>query len=244
MPGRARTPGRHRRLGGPLPRQRPNTTTARPEADESFGEASMPTPSHRWGLPAVSRGYTHPRGWLPSPYSPLRRWCIAAPARLACLIHAANVHSEPGSNPSQMVLEAKSEDSPPRSPFHENGLRKSDSAAPIRPEGRSTPPPVLLKPPRTRRRTQNLVPVDAFENRSARRPPSRVHGLLRTSLLLAWHSRRSDRSPPRCCTSTIDRIVKEKIVGLDFAGKLLRRRTVASSPFFRRFRPTLPLVGD
>jgi hypothetical protein len=35
-------------------------------------------------------------------YSPLRRFpCIATVlARLACLIHAANVHSEPGSNPS------------------------------------------------------------------------------------------------------------------------------------------------
>jgi len=41
-----------------------------------------------------------------------------------------------------MVLEAKSEDSPPRSPFHENGLRKSDSASPTRP-----------KPSRVRRRS-------------------------------------------------------------------------------------------
>ena len=35
-------------------------------------------------------------------YSPLRRFPRIATliARLACLIHAANVHSEPGSNPS------------------------------------------------------------------------------------------------------------------------------------------------
>ena len=35
-------------------------------------------------------------------YSPLRRFRRIATviARLACLIHAANVHSEPGSNPS------------------------------------------------------------------------------------------------------------------------------------------------
>lgn len=35
------------------------------------------------------------------PYCPLRRSPIAGPPRLACLIHAANVRSEPGSNPSK-----------------------------------------------------------------------------------------------------------------------------------------------
>ena len=40
----------------------------------SFGKRSMPIASLRWGLPAVSRGYTQPWGWLPSPYSPLRHW--------------------------------------------------------------------------------------------------------------------------------------------------------------------------
>ena len=43
------------------------------------------------------------RGYVPMPYYPVRR--SSSPlrdlvARLACLIHAANVHSEPGSNPS------------------------------------------------------------------------------------------------------------------------------------------------
>jgi hypothetical protein len=103
VPGRARTPGRHHRLGGPLPRQRPNTTTARPTALELWS-ASDARFGRRWGLPAVSRGYTQPWGWLPSPYSPLRHWTDpkTGPVRLACLIHAANVHSEPGSNPSKM----------------------------------------------------------------------------------------------------------------------------------------------
>ena len=42
------------------------------------------------------------QGHVPMYYSPFRRFpCIATLlARLACLIHAANVHSEPGSNPS------------------------------------------------------------------------------------------------------------------------------------------------
>gem|GEM_PF-1894788 len=34
----------------------------------------------------------------------VRRSHIAMSARLACLIHAANVHSEPGSNPSKVCL--------------------------------------------------------------------------------------------------------------------------------------------
>jgi len=34
----------------------------------------------------------------------VRRSRIATSARLACLIHAANVHSEPGSNPSKICI--------------------------------------------------------------------------------------------------------------------------------------------
>lgn len=40
----------------------------------SFGKTPMPVSLRRWGLPAVSRGYTQSWGWLPSPYSPLRHW--------------------------------------------------------------------------------------------------------------------------------------------------------------------------
>jgi hypothetical protein len=55
-------------------------------------------------LPGVSPGYPGPGGTSPTPYYPVSR--SSGPrrdlvARLACLIHAANVHSEPGSNPSE-----------------------------------------------------------------------------------------------------------------------------------------------
>jgi hypothetical protein len=129
VPGHARTPGRHQRLGGPLPRQLPNTTTARPTAPKLWFTPDA-RHEHRWELPAVSRGYAQPWGWLPSPYSPLRHWpdLSTRPVRLACLIHAANVHSEPGSNPSQMSrfptkpLEIRG--FPPSSDPHPKGLRK------------------------------------------------------------------------------------------------------------------------
>jgi hypothetical protein len=61
-------------------------------------------------LATVSSGYSSAWGTLAMYYSPLRRSTrrISHPkdpspcfrARLACLIHAASVHSEPGSNPS------------------------------------------------------------------------------------------------------------------------------------------------
>ena len=84
-------------------------------------------------------GITHSFPWLfrtlgqvTTRYSPFRRCpglltagCLATArdeqpllARLACLIHAANVHSEPGSNPSigyiHQLLRAGPEDGPAR----------------------------------------------------------------------------------------------------------------------------------
>jgi hypothetical protein len=50
-------------------------------------------------LPTISDGYPEPRGRYPcltAPYAGCHCWH----PRLACLIHAANVRSEPGSNPS------------------------------------------------------------------------------------------------------------------------------------------------
>ena len=167
-----------------------------PRRTDPFGEASMPTPSHRWGLPAVSRGYTHPRGWLPSPYSPFRHWRIATPVRLACLIHAANVHSEPGSNPSQWFPARSPEGSRPKSPSSKRSEEKlwrgplSPLPRPERQWRKSEParlrsrvrPDVLL-------RIQDLDPRRP-SGRPARRPPSgvRSRGLLRNLLLLSLSS--------------------------------------------------------
>ncbi len=57
-------------------------------------------------LPAVSHSYPEPRGRYPHvtlPYAAVHLPEGKFLARLACLIHAANVHSEPGSNPSIFV---------------------------------------------------------------------------------------------------------------------------------------------
>ncbi len=61
--------------------------------------------NHTFGL-TTSSSITHSFPWLsssrrhvPTHYYPVCRFPIAGYARLACLIHAANVHSEPGSNP-------------------------------------------------------------------------------------------------------------------------------------------------
>jgi hypothetical protein len=68
----------------------------------------VPLPSRLGTLSSITHSFpwlSSPRGYvtyvvLPrSPLSPLR-----VLARLACLIHAANVHSEPGSNPFDIVF--------------------------------------------------------------------------------------------------------------------------------------------
>ena len=70
-------------------------------------------------LPAVSRSYPDPQGKLPRvtlPFAAVHSLNHSEEikkellARLACLIHAANVHSEPGSNPSIKVLRLVSEE--------------------------------------------------------------------------------------------------------------------------------------
>ena len=101
--GRALTPPRHRRLGEPLPHRLANTTQAAPRA-----ESHLCLPAFNPGR--VIRYYL--RFPIAIPDLGARRLRLTTPfaafppcgvlARLACLIHAANVHSEPGSNPSIM----------------------------------------------------------------------------------------------------------------------------------------------
>lgn len=94
--GRALTPARHLRLGKPSPYQLANTTWAPPGAPELCSpEVIRYYPPSRTAIPDPGVG-TH--ALLPlTPVPPL----LGFP-RLACLIHAANVRSEPGSNPSKV----------------------------------------------------------------------------------------------------------------------------------------------
>ena len=55
-------------------------------------------------LAKLSPGYPILEGRLPTCYSPVRLWRIAAPDRLACIRHAASVHPEPGSNSQKVNL--------------------------------------------------------------------------------------------------------------------------------------------
>ena len=49
-------------------------------------------------LASVSRCYPPRKGRLLTRYSPVRHWSIATSVRLECVMHAASVHPEPGSN--------------------------------------------------------------------------------------------------------------------------------------------------
>ena len=95
--GRALTPARHLRLGGPSPRQLANITWAPLGTPELCSlEIIRYYPPSRTAIPDPKVG-TH--ALLPlTPVPPL----LGFP-RLACLIHAANVRSEPGSNPSKCI---------------------------------------------------------------------------------------------------------------------------------------------
>jgi hypothetical protein len=95
--GHALTPATHRCLGEPLPHQQANRMQAPPQ-----------TESHLWSGDVI-RYYLQFPAAIPDPgvgtytllsLSPLSTCRSKLLARLACLIHAANVHSEPESNPS------------------------------------------------------------------------------------------------------------------------------------------------
>ena len=100
MAGRPLRPATDRRLGGPLPRQLANRTSAAPPAQ------GLAIPCFH---PQVSCGISCPfgqlsptRGHVPMHYSPVRHSppgaSSRAAVRLACVRHAASVQSEPGSN--------------------------------------------------------------------------------------------------------------------------------------------------
>ena len=95
--GHALTPRTHQCLGEPLPHQLANRTQSPPQAE-----------SHLWSKDVIWYYLRFP-GAIPvlrvGNYAVLSLSPLSFPlrgilARLACLIHAANVHSEPGSNPS------------------------------------------------------------------------------------------------------------------------------------------------
>ena len=116
------------------------------------------------------------------------------PVRLACLIHAANVHSEPGSNPSRL--------GPHRGAAQPSSLRILANT--------NWSPRVHVREemnPRPHAPRQH-EPSDPTTNLS--RDPRREQ--------IGPHPRRlpsRDRSQSFACTQTIDRIVKEERRGID-----------------------------
>ena len=88
-----------RRLGEPLPHQLSNPTRAHPCAINLW-HLKHAIKMHYAVLPSVSRSYPPHKGRLLTRYSPVRHW--SAPkgftVRLECVMHAASVHPEPGSN--------------------------------------------------------------------------------------------------------------------------------------------------
>ena len=93
---RALTPPKRHSLGRPLPYQLADTAQASPKADCSF------TPWRLSGIAPSFDGICPTLGKVPTYYYLVCRG--SKPARLACLIHAASVHPELGSNSQQRFM--------------------------------------------------------------------------------------------------------------------------------------------
>ena len=94
-------PATDRCLGGPLPRQLANQTQDPLLAPGLTVPGFHHRHPSRWShavLPFLSERYSPQRGRFPTRYSPVCHAPIAGHIRLACVRHAASVHSEPGSN--------------------------------------------------------------------------------------------------------------------------------------------------
>ena len=108
-------PAIHRRLGALLPLQLANGPQAHPQAKQLL-LLSICTQAERPHavLPHVSMGYSPPKGRSPTCYSPVRHSHEIpkdlTPVRLACLIRAASVRSEPGSNSPSYCVASHSEE--------------------------------------------------------------------------------------------------------------------------------------
>ena len=91
------SPATDRLLGGPLPHQLANQTQAHLPAASLWRLHHAVLPFHTV-LATVSGCYSALEGRLLTRYSPVRHWCISTPVRLECVMHAASVNPEPGSN--------------------------------------------------------------------------------------------------------------------------------------------------
>ena len=102
--GHALTPATHRCLGEPLPHQLASTASAAPQTAHL---CSVEIIRYYLQFPAAIPDL-RVRSDVLLPRLPLLRLPEGKlVARLACLIHAANVHSEPGSNPSLDCLNSR-----------------------------------------------------------------------------------------------------------------------------------------
>ena len=119
------------------------------------------------------------------------------PVRLACLIHAANVHSEPGSNPSKVCRRDRPRKAPARRPpqrveesdwSHRGESRRVDPAD-VRPAAGFESPP----PPQPCRKPRGTAAPDGLS-------PAPLKGSQRTSRYCHDYDRpdcqRVDRPPP------------------------------------------------
>ena len=206
--------------------------------------------------PATSLGITRS---FPRLYPPVGLVTVALltlaplalrPVRLACLIHAANVHSEPGSNPSKWPGESGPRGAP-LDPHRSSGSRNTDwsqrgrlgedRSPPRRPRCRSVMPP--------RRRTASdrgdpASPDDptpaSLKGPHRRFDRSRSTGLSKKRAIASRHRRhRPERPHPRRVSHAGRHYVETAIRSRPRPGSVVLHRAVAGRLSRRVF-----LTGD
>ena len=110
--GHALTPATHLSLGEPLPHQQANRTQAPLQAESHLWSEDIIRYYQQFpaAIPVLEAGNLR----VTLPFAARVPCKQGLSARLACLIHAANVHSEPGSNPSVVYASSRHLDHPNR----------------------------------------------------------------------------------------------------------------------------------
>ena len=102
-------PATDRCLGGPLPHQLANRTSAAPIAQGRYRSPALLSPDHAV-LAHLSMGYPPQQDTfrcITHPFATRRQGCPRVTVRLACVRHAASVQSEPGSNSSVQSVKTR-----------------------------------------------------------------------------------------------------------------------------------------
>jgi hypothetical protein len=192
-------PATDRRLGGPLPHQLANRTSAAsrargPRGSPAFSLRTYAVLAHlSTGCPPLQstfRCVTHP-------FATRHQGCPRAAVRLACVKHAASVQSEPGSNSSVQSSSLKTDLPLPPPAFRQKGktVRFRMSTRFLALEGRVRPPfgPPQRSTSRLSHLSTNTLQIRTRQPTTPQKAPTKYPHLSVVQLLKNTSSRPNTR---------------------------------------------------